>query len=58
MGGKKDFLGVSWWLSRLRIWHCHCYDNEKEVEEMEAASKENKIKEGMSDIRCSKRVKN
>ena len=23
--GKKDTLGVLWWLSGLRIWCCHCH---------------------------------
>ena len=21
---QEDITGVPWWLSRLRIWHCHC----------------------------------
>ena len=21
---STNFTGVPWWLSRLRIWHCHC----------------------------------
>ena len=22
---KKQPIGDPWWLSRLRIWHCHCW---------------------------------
>ena len=22
---RNTTIGVPWWLSRLRIWHCHCY---------------------------------
>ena len=22
---SKAYSGVPWWLSALRIWHCHCY---------------------------------